>query len=389
MQDVGVLLFFIGLLAIAIAVITLLLGIFKKKPETRLKSYKLFGIAIFLLISGFIIFGVYRDPTSTANNRTKQEVKQEEKQVTPKEETHEIKLKPKKEETQEIKLKPKKEEIPEVKQVTKKKSKGFFSSLFGGNGRESTPITDEYLEQYKFLAQRYELQKDELKEVLTQFDKCVDLKRIVVENKVYDKIYISSLPGEVENRRFSFQYAIFPNASGKNILFDIALNDNGSKFKLYDIRKKMTEPPIDIQDLFVTEEDCKALRKSIEKDFGDLKNETLLKGVDLSKLKLEKELFGVSWVMKNDDKDNLISDFYNYTPLVGYGGIYSFEKSYYGGSNKEYYAIGRWFKAKDKTPYDKVMVKIAYDNSTGADFHHPKEGILQINAFMNLIKYKQ
>ena len=387
MQDVGTLLCFIGLFITAIAVILLLLGIFKKRPATRVKAYKLFGAAALLVISGVVIVGVYHDPNSASNTRPQREEQQEEKQVAQKEETHEIKLKPKKEESQEIKPEPKKEESQEVKQVTKKKSKGFFSSFFGGNGRESTPITDEHLEQYKFLAQRYELQKDELKDILTQFDKCVDLKRIVVENKVYDKIYVCSLPGEVENR-FYFQYAIFPNASGKKVLFDIALSHNGSKFKLYDIRKKLTEPPIDVQDLFVTEEDCKALRESTEKDFGDLKNEKLLQGVDLSKLKLEKELFGVSWVMKNDDKDNLVSDFYNYTPLVGYGGIYSFEKSFYGGSNKQYYAIGRWFKAKDKTPYEKVMVKIAYDNSNGADFVLRKEGILHINGFMNLIKYK-
>lgn len=131
MQDFGTLLCFIGLFITAIAVILLLLGIFKKRPATRVKAYKLFGAAALLVISGVVIVGVYHDPNSASNTRTQREEQQEEKQVAQKEEAREIKLKPKNEAKKEEKQAPesKKEEKTEIKVDSNQESTAKINNL--------------------------------------------------------------------------------------------------------------------------------------------------------------------------------------------------------------------------------------------------------------------
>ena len=326
----------IGFVLVPASIIYFLIGLFKKDSGKKQKALKMLALGVVMFMVGYVFHESKPETADKTVAGTKQEMKQEEKQQ------------PKQQQKPEIKEEPKPEVKPEVKQ---KKKSGFFSSLFGGSSREATPITDELLQKYIFWAQKHRLQKEELKDALVQLDKIVDLNRLEIDEMDYgnwSRFYMKSLPGES-----AYKYPLLVlarrNNSGKFVLENVHIETNEGYFYLYDtIGRDMKEPPIDVEKLFVTEEDRKAFRKVIENSSADFKE-----------LKFERDCYTPSWLIKlGDDKNlgnNLGDKFYSYVPLIGYAAIYSKEAKYYGGSEKQYLALVQWFKASDRSRHDKVL----------------------------------
>ena len=336
----------IGFVLVPASIIYFLIGLFKKDSGKKQKALKMLALGVVMFMVGYVFHESKPETADKTVAGTKQEMKQEEKQQ------------PKQQQKTEVKEEPKLEVKKEVKQEVKQKSSGFFSSLFGGNSREATPITDELLQKYIIWAQKHRLQKNELKDVLAQLDKIVDLKRLEIDEMDYgewSRFYMKSLPGES-----AYEYPLYVLArrdkSGKFVIQNVHIRCNEGIFYLYDttpgaksIGIELKEPPIEVEKLFVTEEDREAFRKVIENSPADFKT-----------LKFERDCYTPSWLIKlNDDKNigNSLGDkFYSYVPLIGYAAIYSKEVKYYGGSEKQYLALVQWFKASDRSRHDKVLI---------------------------------